>query len=306
MKCNNCGAKSENESFCNYCGTLFEASINEKAWSNTTEKNDQLTNYLVLALSAQETSNYPEAISYYNKALELDSKLSEAWFGKGYCAGWSGSLASIKIGEMASCFKKAIQSEHDSAKEELTIRISNSITNNALATYKLSYNHTVNHAGVKGVYEEHLNRVINVLENLQWAYELNPESMNAVNIICDISEQLMVSISYDVGHGKDKKAAVHTLSSESMDKVNATRVKYSKILMDNDPSYANKLKTDLKGLKNWSIFWLLWAGLGAILPFLFLGYSAAAFVTSMFMVLIGAVGLSKNSKERKKILEVLS
>ena len=60
MKCNNCGAKSENESFCNYCGTLFEASINEKAWSNTTEKNDQLTNYLVLALSAQETSNYPE------------------------------------------------------------------------------------------------------------------------------------------------------------------------------------------------------------------------------------------------------
>jgi tetratricopeptide (TPR) repeat protein len=306
MKCNTCGGSSNNESFCEYCGTLFETSIKGKVWSDSTEKNDQLSNYLFLASSAQETTNHKEAINYYNKALELDSQLSEAWFGKGYCAGWSGSLASIRIGEMASCFKKAIQFVHDSEKEELIKRISYSITNNALAIYKLSHSHTKEFASVNGTYQEHINRVISVLENLEWAYELNQESKATVKTISDITEQFMAPIYYEVGYGKEKKTVGHQLSSEYLNKVNALRVKYSKILLDKDSNYKNKLETDLQKLKNWAVFWGVFAGLGAVLPFLFIETSFIAIFLSVSLGIVGIISFVNNSKQQKHIQDVLS
>ena len=47
-----------------------------------------ITNLLGLARTADVAGNDAEAETYYNRVLELDPTISEAWIGKGKSAGW--------------------------------------------------------------------------------------------------------------------------------------------------------------------------------------------------------------------------
>lgn len=59
-----------------------------------------IDNLLGMACTAAQTGNVEGALSYYNRVLKLDSKISEAWFEKGRAAGWASSLGNIRTTEM--------------------------------------------------------------------------------------------------------------------------------------------------------------------------------------------------------------
>jgi len=242
LQCSSCGGSNQlpagkNSMFCAFCGNAIEKKVETNGNIPKPEDNPQIKNFLELAGNAKESGNYEEAINYYNKAIEFDIKLPEAWFGKGYCSGWSGNLRIIKISEMVRNFKKAL--DYTIEKEEMKKRIAKSIDGCAFAVYNLSYNHTVEFATVDGTYQEHLHRSIDVLDALEYAHSLNPASKNILDSLVKISENLLTPIrfkDYDDNYG------AHKMNGNSYDKVNNIRIKYSTQLAILNPSYASEIE----------------------------------------------------------------
>ncbi|WP_298766118.1 tetratricopeptide repeat protein [uncultured Polaribacter sp.] len=238
LQCSSCGGANQlpagkSSMFCAFCGNAIEKKVETNGNIPKPEDNPQIKNFLELAGNAKESGNYEEAINYYNKAIEFDIKLPEAWFGKGYCSGWSGNLRIIKISEMVRNFKKAL--DYTIEKEEMKKRIAQSIDGCAFAVYNLSYNHTVEFATVDGTYQEHLHRSIDVLDALEYAHSLDTTSKHILDSLVQISENLLTPIrfkDYDDNYGSLK------MDGRSQEKVNTIRLKYSSILAKSDKNYA--------------------------------------------------------------------
>lgn len=243
LQCPSCGGSNQlpegkNSMFCAFCGNANEKKVDPKVNAPKPAENPQIKNYLELAKNAEESDNYQEAINYYNKAIEFDLKLPEAWFGKGHCSGWSGNLRIIKINEMVKNFKKALEYSSEEHKDAMAKRIAKSIDGCSFAVYKLSYNHTVEFATVNGTYQEHLHRSIDVLDALEYAHSLNPSSKHILDSLVKISENLLTPIRFK---DYDDKWGSLKMDGNSQNKINNIRIKYSSMLAKLDKNYASSV-----------------------------------------------------------------
>lgn len=109
---------------CMYCGGDVDV---KKAVLELTEKpanasiSDSLENWKKLAETAKKGGTYEEAITYYNKILEVDSKNADAWYGKGESVANSGKLGDSENPETIYFFKNAIDYADDKDKMRKTV-----------------------------------------------------------------------------------------------------------------------------------------------------------------------------------------
>jgi hypothetical protein len=106
-KCPDCGAElkipeGSTSVICEYCGgNILVADI-----FGTTSV---MQNCMMLAYSALERKNYKDAYDHFNRAIEIDIKNPNAWFGKAVCEGMIGKIGENSFGQMIEMFESSIR-----------------------------------------------------------------------------------------------------------------------------------------------------------------------------------------------------
>lgn len=104
-KCPDCGAdlkipEGSTSLICEYCGgNILVTDI-----LGTTSV---MQNCMTLAYSAIESNNYKDAYDHFNRAIEIDLKNPNAWFGKAVCEGMIGKIRDNSFGQMIGLFESS-------------------------------------------------------------------------------------------------------------------------------------------------------------------------------------------------------
>src|SRR4030095_5680167 len=105
VKCPDCGAdiklpEGSSSLVCEYCGGNILV-------TDILGSTSVMQNCMMLAFSSMERKNYKDAYDHFNRAIEIDLKNPNAWFGKAVCIGMTGKFSEDIFGKMISCFESA-------------------------------------------------------------------------------------------------------------------------------------------------------------------------------------------------------
>ena len=105
-KCPDCGAgikinEGSTSVVCEYCGGNIIV-------TDVLGTSSVMQNCMILAYSAMESGNYEDAYDHFNRAIEIDLKNPNAWFGKAVCMGMTGKISDDVFGKMMNLFENAI------------------------------------------------------------------------------------------------------------------------------------------------------------------------------------------------------
>lgn len=270
LNCHSCGGVNKLPDFkfsmfCAYCGQVIEKRGANNAFPEPTT-NPQIAHFLELARTAEESKNYEEAVTYFNKALEYNPKLSEAWFGKASCSGASSTLKNNNISQVVANFKKAIDFSDDANLEGLKERVLVAINNFAIDLYTNSFNHTAKFATVDGAYQEHLNRVLEIIEALEKTLKIDPNNATIKRTLVDIAKGVKKPIYYN---DYKKNLRFHSMSRSAKRQMQDIIEKYS-----NNPSGKRVVRSSSqKEIKD-----------GIIIYYTFMGMSMVPIVMGFFLL----------------------
>jgi DNA-directed RNA polymerase subunit RPC12/RpoP len=104
-KCPDCGAdikipEGNTTLVCEYCGGNILV-------TDVLGSTSVMQNCMMLAFSAMESGNYKDAYDHFNRAIEIDLKNPNAWFGKAVCTGLTGKFSDDVFGKMINLFENA-------------------------------------------------------------------------------------------------------------------------------------------------------------------------------------------------------
>jgi hypothetical protein len=106
-KCPDCGAdlkipEDSTSVICEYCGGNILVTDILGATS-------VMQNCMTLAYTAMENKNYKDAYDHFNRAIEIDMKNPNAWFGKAVCEGMIGKVGENSFGQMIDMFERSFE-----------------------------------------------------------------------------------------------------------------------------------------------------------------------------------------------------
>jgi tetratricopeptide (TPR) repeat protein len=142
-----------------------------------------LINLLGMAKTAAIGGNQQEALTYFNRVLELDPNLSEAWLGKGRAAVWQSTIANIRTGEAIIAFNHAIATSSDETKFAVTTEAVEEINKVVVALYGISRDHLDQFASLDNTWEFFLNQVAQMLEALDQTKNWSPNNVTTLENI---------------------------------------------------------------------------------------------------------------------------
>ena len=136
LVCEMCGStdliKDGGVFVCQYCGCKYSVEEARKMMidgtvevtgtvkvDETEKKREQVSNYIQMAQTAYSSNDTDGAVSYCDKALELDPQCYEAWVLKAKTAGWGSSLKNIKTPQSITGAKKAVELAPEDKKYEI-------------------------------------------------------------------------------------------------------------------------------------------------------------------------------------------
>lgn len=126
-----------------------------------------LNNLLGMARTAELGGNSQEATNYYNRVLEIDPSVYEAWIGKGKAAGWQSSLVNFRLPEMIVAFTNAIGSAPPEAKEAVAKQVVDEANKIVVALYGLARKHLVDFASLDGTWPAYLIQIGQLLDTME-------------------------------------------------------------------------------------------------------------------------------------------
>lgn len=114
-KCPSCGGElrvpeGKDSIICMYCGS--EVLLRNKS-KLLIEPYIDVEKYINLANEALEADNYKEAYRYFSMVLEQDPSISDAWLGKGYCAGMLSTKDNLRIKELEKCYSNGLYEDKE-------------------------------------------------------------------------------------------------------------------------------------------------------------------------------------------------
>ncbi|MEK9211359.1 hypothetical protein [Sphingomonas sp. 2378] len=174
---------------------------------------DAIPNLLGMARTAVEAGNNEEAISYFNRVLEIDPTVSEAWLGKGNAVAQQSSLDNVRMREVAVSFGHAIATSPEEDRP-LTARFAIAeLTNIGLKTLIRLQEHVVQFAAVQGMAERRATVSLAILDAMEVGLRWVPDFEQGL--------KLMVSA------GKEALSAglTPTMAAEVQGKIAAARAK---------------------------------------------------------------------------------
>ncbi|MCY1273486.1 hypothetical protein D9M68_101350 [compost metagenome] len=183
-------------SLCMYCGHSI---ILREMAKITVGPN--IDNLLGMARSAQASENLPEAYNYYNRVLELDPTVSEAWFGKGQSAGWQSTLNNLRYSEILIAFKHAIATSLENCKADMLNLCVGEINRLVATTYGMARKHMLEFVALPNTWATYLDQVgqmISALEEIhKWDTENKTTLENIIQLCKDNIEGVIYRDPYD-------------------------------------------------------------------------------------------------------------
>lgn len=144
-----------------------------------------------MARTAELAGNQQEAISYYNRVLEEDPTVSEAWLGKGRAAGWSSSLAQPRLNETMVAFSNAVGAADDDLRLGIAARAASDVTDIAQAVYNMAWRHFLEFSNVDGAWNQCLQNGATVLDAMDLARGWAPDDRRPRDLTVQVSQDLL-------------------------------------------------------------------------------------------------------------------
>jgi tetratricopeptide (TPR) repeat protein len=176
IKCKSCGAVQEvnNEAtICDFCGSAIELQQSKDFYREIVKS--EFGNFLMMAETAEEATNYEEATKYYNKILEKDTSYSDAWLGKGNCMIYSSTIGDIRMKEALTYWKNAIKFSEN--QEPMKLRVGKEINNVINTFFPNLLNHYNEFSGLDDSYLELASRFLTLEEAIDYATQLCPNEL---------------------------------------------------------------------------------------------------------------------------------
>lgn len=155
-----------------------------------------ITNLLGLARTANVSGNFKEAETYYNRVLELDPTLSEAWLGKGKSAGWQSSISDMRLGEVLTLFGHAIGTTPDATKSETISSCLEEINKLVSVLYGIAHQHMLEYVALPGIWEGYVNQVFQMLTALETAGTWLPTDIETLKNIVHLCKDNIEGVTY--------------------------------------------------------------------------------------------------------------
>lgn len=184
LVCELCGSNDftkDNEGLfvCDFCRTKYTPEQAQKLMVEGVvqiDRSGEVNNLTVLASTALEHGNIPEAEKYALSILEIDSNSPIGWLIKGKAAGHLSTLENLRLDEMMGAFRKALELSDPESREAMQIDCANHITNTASRVNNLSYSEMMSAptVGVGSPWVEpalrHFARSVDIISLLQTAH----------------------------------------------------------------------------------------------------------------------------------------
>lgn len=194
--CTECGNEfSGSEKFCGECGApRVNAATGNLGRVGASDQRGVET-LMGMARTAELGSNNAEALEYYNRVLEADPTIAQAWLGKGRSAAWQSTLANFRVSEALVAFQHAIatagedrQSAVDSAVDEINKIVS--------ALYRMARAHMEEYASLDSTWGNYLGQVGQMLDALEQARSWSPHNRVVLENIIHLSKDNIEGYKY--------------------------------------------------------------------------------------------------------------
>ncbi|WP_066800197.1 CFI-box-CTERM domain-containing protein [Sphingomonas soli] len=148
-----------------------------------------------MAKTAELGANNAEALEYYNRVLEIDPAITEAWLGKGRSASWQSSLATFRVAEGLIAFQHAIATagENRDAVIQTAVEEINKIIS---ALYAMSRNHMEEYAALDQTWSSYINQTAQMLEALEQAHDWDPSNRIVLENIVHLTKDNIEGYKY--------------------------------------------------------------------------------------------------------------
>lgn len=187
IKCKSCGAVQEisnEQNSCSFCGSAIELQQSKDYYFEIVKS--EFGNFLMMAETAEEATNYEEATKYYNKILEKDTSYSDAWLGKGNCLIYSSKIGDIKMKEALTYWKNAIKFAQN--QEPMKLRVGKEINNVIQTFFPNLLNHYNNFSGLDDSYLDLATRFLILEQGIDYACQVCPNEADFFQTGFDLCE----------------------------------------------------------------------------------------------------------------------
>jgi hypothetical protein len=177
-------------SLCMYCGEK----ISIAQVSPTT--GPSVVNLLGMARTASTAGNQAEAEIYFNRVLEIDPTISEAWIGKGKAAGWLSTIGHIRFSEMLVAFGHAIATAPDAQKEAQSRECLHEVNLLVVTVYGMARKHLIEFVALPNIWADYLAQVAEMLTTLEQALAWDPLDKITLENIVHLCKDNIEGINY--------------------------------------------------------------------------------------------------------------
>lgn len=155
------------------------------------ETSAHFDNLLGMGRAAELAGNNEEAIQYYNRVLEADSKIQEAWLGKGRAAGWLSTLQNIRINETLVAFQHAIGCAGDTNASAVATRAVSGLTTIAVTLFGMAKRHRQEFATVISAQHSYISAGFVISDALNTAKDWQLHYRPLLNATVDTSRDML-------------------------------------------------------------------------------------------------------------------
>jgi hypothetical protein len=190
IKCKSCGAVQEmsnEQNSCSFCGSAIELQLSKDFYFETVKS--EFGNFLMMAETAEEATNYEEATKYYNKILDQDTTYSDAWLGKANCMIYSSKIGDIKMKEALTYWKNAIKFAQN--QEPMKLRVAKEINNVIQTFFPNLLNHYNNFSGLDDSYLDLATRFLILEQGIDYACQICPDEAEFFQTGFDLCEEVI-------------------------------------------------------------------------------------------------------------------
>ena len=226
---------------CMYCGATIELAESRNAGAPT------LNNYLGLARTALRAGNNSEAEQYFNRVLEIDPAISEAWVGKGKAAAWQSSLANIRLSEMEVAFSHAIATASDPERKDVVDTCVDEMNSLVAALYDVARTQMLEYVALDKSWIEYLTQVSQLIAGLDAALSWDDSNQTTLKNIVHLCKDNIEGVAYRDQFDNDMAKAWHLspqYEAEIRAKLELASAKLRALDSTYSPPVLNKQKAD--------------------------------------------------------------
>ncbi|MFS2217651.1 CFI-box-CTERM domain-containing protein [Telluria sp. Tellsp104] len=155
-----------------------------------------IDNLLGMARNASQAGNVEEAQSYYNRVLELDPTVSEAWLGKGKAAGWQSSLAHMRFTEMLLAFNHAVANAPADTKSAVIAQCVQEANVLIVTLYGMARKNLLEFVALANTWTTYIAQVAQMLDALEAVHEWNRQHRDTLENIVHLCKDNIEGITY--------------------------------------------------------------------------------------------------------------